>query len=418
MLLILGTIIIIATIYLLIKQHESRMVLFCSGLLMATVAGKPLAALNAFSGRMVTGSLIEPILSVMGFAYVMKLTECDKHLIHLLSNFMKKIRPLLIPLAVLATFSINVSLPAASGTAAAVGAVIVPILIAAGIHPAIAGAAVLAGTYGSMLSPGLSHNAFIANMVKISVMEVIGIHMLADITCAVIGAVSLTVVAHILKEHKDYHVADENKVEDIKVSLLRALVPLVPVALLLAVSMGLIPGVAKLAVSHAMLIGTILGVIVTRKSPAEVSKSFFEGLGWSYAQIMGIIIAAAVFVSGMQTIGLINAFINFLITSPSIVKIAASFGPFLLGLISGSGDAAALAFNEAVTPHAAKFGLDVTKMGSLAALTGALGRTASPISGACIVCASLTGVSPMEIAKRNMPGMVICVIVGMFLLLN
>lgn len=394
------------------------MVLFCAGLLMATVAGNPLAALNAFSTRMVTGSLIEPILSVMGFAYVMKLTECDKHLIHLLSNFMKKIRPLLIPLAVLVTFGINISLPAASGVAAAVGAVIVPILMSAGVHPVIAGAAVLAGTYGSMLSPGLSHNAFIANMVKIGVMDVISVHMMADMVCACIGAISLTIVARILKEDRGYHLADEKQVEAVSVKYLWAIIPLVPVALLISVSFGVIPGVKKLEVSHAMLIGTILGVIVTRKKPADVSKSFFEGLGWSYAQIMGIIIAAAVFVSGMKAIGLIDAFINFLITSPSIVKIAASFGPFLLGLISGSGDAAALAFNEAVTPHAAKFGLEVTKMGSLAALAGALGRTASPISGACIVCASLAGVSPMEIAKRNVPGMIIAVIVGMLILLN
>ncbi len=46
---------------------------------------------------MITGGLIEAICSVMGFAFVMKYTECDKHLIHLVANALTKVRPLLIP---------------------------------------------------------------------------------------------------------------------------------------------------------------------------------------------------------------------------------------------------------------------------------------------------------------------------------
>ncbi len=415
--LVTGVVIIAVTIYLLIKQYETRMVLFCSGLLMAGIAGVPTAAFQAFSSRMVTGSLIEPILSVMGFAYVMKYTECDKHLIHLVLNFMKKIRPLLIPLAVLATFSINIALPAASSCAAAVGAVMIPLLISSGIHPAIAASAVFAGTYGSMLSPGLSHNAFIAAMIKKSAVDVISVHMYADIACALVGAITLTLVARFLKEDKDYIPEDvAHKVEEVKVNLLKAIIPILPVVLLIANAFKVF-GKYNMMVSHAMLISVVLAVLVTRKNPGEVSKSFFDGMGWSYGQILGIIIAAAVFVSGMSSLGLIKAFNAFLTNTPSIAKIASAFGPFILGLISGSGDAAALAFNEAVTPHAANFGLEIPKMGSMAALGGALGRTASPISGACLVVAGLAKVSPMEIAKRSLPGMFIAVIVSMFMLL-
>ena len=62
------------------------------------------------------------------------------------------------------------------------------------------------------------------------------------------------------------------------------------------------------------------------------------------------------------------------------------------------------------------FGLEMINMGSLAALGGALGRTMSPIAGATIVCATIADVSPMEVAKRNAPGMIIAAIVAMFLL--
>ncbi len=148
-----------------------------------------------------------------------------------------------------------------------------------------------------------------------------------------------------------------------------------------------------------------------------MTKAFFEGMGNAYGNIIGIIIAAGVFVGGMEAIGLVKAFIAMLVSSTAVVKVAATFGPFLLAVIAGSGDAAAFAFNQAVTPHAAQFGLTVVNMGAVATLGGALGRTMSPIAGSAIICASIAGISPMEVAKRNAPGMIIAVIVIMFMLL-
>jgi DcuC family C4-dicarboxylate transporter len=140
-------------------------------------------------------------------------------------------------------------------------------------------------------------------------------------------------------------------------------------------------------------------------------------MGTAYCNIMGIIIAAGVFVGGMEAIGLVKAFINLLINSGSLAKVAATFGPFLLAVISGTGDATAMAFNQAVTPHAPEFGLTIVNMGSIATLSGQLGRTMSPVSGSAIICASIAGISPLEVAKRNALGMIIAVVVGMFMLL-
>ncbi|MEX6212121.1 hypothetical protein AB6G58_23230 [Providencia huaxiensis] len=67
-------------------------------------------------------------------------------------------------------------MPSAAGCAAAVGATLIPLLIAARIHPAIAGGAVLCGTIGSMLSPGLSHNPFVAQMSNMSIVDLIARH--------------------------------------------------------------------------------------------------------------------------------------------------------------------------------------------------------------------------------------------------
>jgi DcuC family C4-dicarboxylate transporter len=416
---LLGIAVVLATIYLLIKRCETRMVLFTSGLVMAVLGGKPLAAFDVFAKSMTTAGLIEAICSVMGFAFVMKYTECDKHLIHLVANGLTRIRPLLIPGATLGTFAINIALPSAAGASAAVGTIFIPILIAAGVHPATAAAAVYAGTFGSMLSPGLAHNPFVAKIAGVNVMDVIRVHAKADIVAGVIGAISITVVAYLLKESKGY-VAGSGAAdggERFKPKLLFAVIPTLPVLILVLGAMHISPALQKIGVPHAMLIGVLIGIAATRKSPTQVSKAFFQGMGDAYGNILGIIIAAGVFVGGMEAIGLVKAFITTLVSSTSIVKIAAAFGPFLLAVIAGTGDAVALAFNQAVTPHAAQFGLTVINMGSVATLSGALGRTMSPISGSAIICASIAGVSSMDVAKRNAPGMIIAVVVIMFMLL-
>ncbi len=267
-----------------------------------------------------------------------------------------------------------------------------------------------------MMNPGLSHNPFIAKLAGVDVMTVIGTHAKADIIACLIGAVCLTLVAFYLKEHKGYMPEEgelDNSIE--KANPIFAIVPLVPVTILVLGASGLVPAL-KMGVAQAMIIGCLLGLALTRTSPTQVTTKFFDGMGSAYGNIMGIIIAAAVFVGGMKSIGLVSAFIDLLTTTPSIAKLGGTFGPFILGLISGSGDAAAFAFNEAVTPHAAQFGMDVINMGSVAALAGALGRTMSPLAGAAIVCASIAKVNPMELAKRNSLGMTIAVIVTFFIM--
>ncbi|MBQ7883626.1 MAG: C4-dicarboxylate transporter DcuC [Phascolarctobacterium sp.] len=417
MMIMLGALIVIGVIWLLLKRHESRMVLIAAGILMCAIAGKPMAALDAFAKSMTNAGLITSVCSCMGFAWCMKYTGCDKHLVVAIGKVLKKMGFLLIPGATLATFIINIAIPSAAGCSAAVGVIFIPIMMSAGIHPAMAAAAVKSGTYGSMLNPGLVHNGVIAKLAGTSVTEVIGNHMSATVMGVLVAAVALTVVAIMLKENKGYVPAEgDATVEDISINPLYALMPLLPVIILLLGSTKLVP-VFKMGVPQAMLIGALLSLAVTRKSPVKLTKSFFDGMGDAYANIIGIIISVGVFVAGLNSLGLIKALINWMLNSTGIVKIASAFGPFLLALISGSGDAATVAFNEAVTPHAVEFGLNTMNMGSMAALGGTLGRTISPIAGATIICAGIAGVDPMEVCKRNALGIVLALIVGMVLLL-
>jgi DcuC family C4-dicarboxylate transporter len=413
---IMGIIIVIATVYFLVKQYDARFVLLASGIIMACIGGVPMSSLDAFAKSMTNAGLIEAVCSVMGFAMVMKITQCDKHLINFMAKGLSRVRPLLIPGVVLATYAVNVALPSAAGTAAAAGAIFVPLMMSAGVHPAMAAAAVKCGTYGSMLNPGLAHNPFVAKIAGVGVMEVIGFHYKANIASLVTAAIMITLLAYYLKEHKGYKAKGLEVEDSFKVNYLYALMPILPILLLILCS-TVFAGKVKMDVPQAMLIGAALSLLITRTAPVKLSNAFFEGMGQAYGSIIGIIVSAGVFVAGLTAMGLVKYFMDVMLNNPAIVKVCAAVGPFILGLVMGSGDAATFAFNEAITPHAQDFGLSQVQMGSMATLGGTLGRTMSPIAGATIIVAGIAGVNPMEIAKRNCLPMIFAMIVGMFFLL-
>lgn len=432
MLQIISLVVVAITIYLLIKQYETRMVLIGSGLVMCLLALTPMAGLDAFSERMTSGSLIQAICASMGFAYVMKYTECDTHLVRTLTGMMSRMGFFLIPMTVVVTYFINIAIPSAAGCAAAVGATLIPLLIGARIHPAIAGAAVLSGTIGSFLSPGMSHNAFVSNLynevmvgtegfTKMEVIDLIKHHAPISIAVGIIGAVSLSIVALVRKEFRIELAEGAEQGAEVKekpkANYLYATAPFVPLILLLIAGLTDWFGTVKMTVPSAMVIGAIYALVITRCSPTAMTKQFFSGMGNAYGDVLGIIIAAAVFAAGLKVSGLIDSFIFFLTHHPELARWGSTIGPFLMGIITGSGDAAALAFNETVTRHAADLGYTIPDLGMAAAIAGALGRTMSPIAGVTIVCAGLAAANPVELIKRTAPGMLIAVcFVALFML--
>src|SRR5690606_37578984 len=143
-----------------------------------------------------------------------------------------KARAILIPATTIATFLINIALPSAAGCSAAVGAVMIPVLMAAGVHPAVAAAAGLAGTFGSVLSPGSAHINLVAELPGASVVETIAVVTPATITAGLIGAIVLTLFAILRKEDRGYKSDVLAEANGFKVNPLYALVPVLPLVLL------------------------------------------------------------------------------------------------------------------------------------------------------------------------------------------
>ena len=407
--LLVGGLIVILTFVLIVKKYEARLVLFLAGLLMCLIGGLPGDVMKAFTKAMVNNSLVPTICTVMGFSYVMRLTTCDQHLVQSISGILKRGRAILVPISFFLTWWISLAIPSASGCSAAVGSILIPTLIAAGVHPAMAAATVLAGTWGSAISPGNAHNPFVADLAGTDMMTVIinetPASVIASIACVVVMTAYTVLRKEGATEERRLAYLKEIGEEGVKeasfhVRPLLAIVPLVPLFLLILGSkqVGLLP---EISVPLSMLIGVALGFLVTLKDAQEICRKFFEGMGNAYADVIGLIVCASVFTTGMTAIGLTGALTELMEGSQAAAAAAGTFGPFFIAVISGSGDAAAFAFNGAITPFAEQFGLSIMDLGSLAQIAGAMGRSMSPIAGAAIICAGLAKVNPIEVSKRN-----------------
>lgn len=408
--------VVILTVWALVKRLETRLVLLVAGLVMCLLSGDPLAAFKQFDKSMTNPNLIIAICSALGFAGVVSLTKCDVHLVALLTKPLKRIGVLLLPLCGIVTGVIALALPSTAGVCAAVGPTLVPLMVRAGFTPVSAAAIVVGSVSPAFLNPGVSHNVFISKIAGMEVMDFIGKFAPTTVILSVLAVIAVSAVCLIFGDYKRSNASQDatTTATETKSALpehpnfFYAIAPLVPVVILVAAS--LYAPQLKLSVATAMLIGMIYAIAVTRTAPDKAVTEFFKGMGAGYAKILGIIIAAGVFAAGLRSAGLINVFVDYLTHAQEVAKIGGSIGPFVLALLTGSGDAAAFAFNEAVTPHAAEFGLQIDSLGYLAAMAASFGRPASPLCGGLILIAGIAGVNPVDVAKRTAPAMFICLV--------
>jgi len=430
----IGLAIVVVTFYLIYKNYEARLVLALSGLVMAFIGqvvvgtnGGVSAAVDAFVKQLVNGGLVPTIVTVMGFGYVMTFTKCSDHLVNLLVKPLARVPVIVIPGAVIITWLLNIVLPSAAGIAAAVGVLLIPALIALKVRPVMAAAAVFIGTWGSVFNPQIADIAFKAK--EIPAPDAMIVIMQEALPCAIgalVAAICLTIICIVLKEGvgsteivKELPEGEEIQ-KDFKVNPIKAIIPIIPLALLVLASkqVGVLPTKA-FSVPVCMLIGTAIGLIVAlvnKQKIGDASKKFCRGAGDGFCDVVILIAAAAMFASGMKAIGLTGALVDAMKGSQSVAMFAAAAGPFVMAAISGSGNAAALAFNQAITPNAADFGLTIVQLGAVAQIAAGLGRSMSPVAGGVIILAGIAGVNPMEVVKRTaIPAIVALIVVTLLM---
>lgn len=400
--------VVILTLAALIRRYDTKLVLLIAGLAMCCLSMNPMAAFQQFDKSMTNSALIISICSSMGFAACVTMTKCDLHLVSLLTKPLNKLGILLLPCCMIVTGIASVAIGSLAGLCAAIGPTLVGLMIRAGFRPAMAAAVIISSTLPNYWSPGSTDNIYVAKLANIPVMDMV---TYVAPTTLILSALSIVFVMIVCLLFKDYrkegfgstgvHPGEDiqKKLPDLpeKPNLLMAFAPLLPVVLLFVISLCF-PGV-KMSVATAMLMGLIYVMIVTRLNPQQLCSKFFDGMGSGYGSILG----------------LISLFIDYLKNSSDVAKLGASFGPYLLGIITGSGNAAAFAFNESVTPHALEFGMKIEDLGFIACVSATLGRVSSPLAAGVILIAGIAGASPLDVVKRSIPVM-LCTIGALYFL--
>jgi DcuC family C4-dicarboxylate transporter len=445
--LILTLLIIAAAVYLMVRGVEVRVVLLGAGLAMAVLARRPLVITDTFTRAMVAG-MVAPICAAMGFAMVMTATGCDKHLVHLLLKPLRRTRFLVLPGGLLVAYLVNMAISSQTSTAAALGPILVPLLMASGYRPTVAGAALLLGASfgGDLLNPGAQDVQAIAGVTGLAGAEL----SRRIIPASIAGALVATITFALLNGRAGARGARTDEVapgdaaqaavpapaapaasaspKDFRINPLRAALPLVPVALLLLGYGGLPwlrwlvtvpeapdwkPLANALPVVRAMLVGLALTAAVCWRDVARLTRSFFEGMGAAYGSIISLTITAQCFGAGIAAVGLSDVLLSAATRTGSRNVLAASF-PWALACLSGSGSGPILAFAEMFLTNMGG-GDETAKLAALACFGGAFGRTMSPVAAVVVYTSGLVGVSPVLLIRRLLPALLAGAAVAMIL---
>jgi DcuC family C4-dicarboxylate transporter len=420
--LIVATAIIVAAVVLMVRRVDVRLVLLGAGLAMALLAGQPLAIADTFTRAMVT-SMVAPICASMGFAALMSATGCDRHLVHAMLAPVRRVRWLVVPGGILAAYLVNMAVPSQASTAAALGPVLVPLLLASGHAPAVAGAALVLGSSfgGDLLNPGAQDVQAIAGVASVNAAALSARVIPASLAGALVAA---SIFAFTNWRRKDGDTQTEPVLRApkdepaLRVNPVKAAIPLVPIALLLAAYAGFRPLawlvaqpegeewqplVNALPVVRAMLIGGVLAVLAAWREVLALSRAFFDGMGAAYAGIISLTITAQCFGAGVAVVGLAEALLRIATATNALVPLAAGF-PWALSTLSGSGSGPILTFAQTFLTQVSPADEPVT-LSAVACLGGALGRTMSPVSAVVVYGSGLVGVSPLLVVRRLLPAL-------------
>lgn len=468
MVLILGLAIIAGAVYAVLRKVEVRLALLLAALALGIVAGKPWGVVQKFFTTLVSPEFVVPLCSAMGFAYVLRATLCDQHLVHLLTHPLRRARFFLIPGAVLVGFIVNIPIISQTSAAVSVGPVLIPLLLAARISRVTAGSALLLGASigGELLNQGAPEfRVVVKAAADAGLPPVTG----AQCTQAVLPlvllhlAVSTTLFWVVSARAERAHAKDRERLEQeersdaelppFRVSLFKAAVPLVPLLLLfliapplelLRVPHGWLVGaeepapllreVAKLLgqarfsaadpfdsrlIGAAMLVGVAVAALTDRGAAPRVAGAFFEGAGYAYSHIISLIVAASCFGEGVKAIGLDRPIQALIQAFPHLLVPLAVLLPLGFAFLSGSGGAAAQSTFRLFVDPAGGADMPLPSLGAVMGLGAAAGRTMSPVAAVTLMSASLTETSPADLIRRVTPpllaGIVAVILAGMVL---
>jgi DcuC family C4-dicarboxylate transporter len=413
----LAIVVIAVAVFFLIRGYDVRLVLFSAGLVLCSLALDPLRVFDEFRKSMGDLDYVAPICTAMAFSSVLAAGGCDREMVRLLMKPLRKLKWALIPGGCLVGFLTNSAITSQTGAAAAVGPILVPLLLAAGFPPAVAGACLVLGCSGGGNLLNMAEPDFVAikENAKVPTDDVLKAMVLPEVASFLVAATLFTLLFRQRKAEEPTVAISATPVEEPPINLMKALLPPLPVVMLLL----LLPRfkvwpwlIAKypegLPISHAMIFCTIVAFLVNRKEISEQARTFFDGMGKAYANIISLIITGRCFIAGITAVGMIASLVRIVSGQGFWGKLATETFPWALAVLSGSGIAPCVSFCRAVLPHVAeKDPQGAMQLGVLAAVASQFGRTMSPVAAVVMFSSTLVKVSPIEIVKRTAPPLLV-----------
>lgn len=415
---VLSVCILALAVYYVVRGTDVRLVLFAAGLALASLALKPLVIFDTFQKVMGDGKIIGPICSAMGYAFVLRATHCDREMVRLLVRPVQKVQWLLVPAGCVVGFLTNMAITSQTAAAAAVGPILMPIMLAARIHPVVAGATLVLGCSGggNLFNPGEPDIVAVQAATQVPLANVLGSAYQPEMICFGVAVIAFTMFALFFKPKEVYTFQEINDTELSKpINFLKAILPPMPVVVLLMSQpkFHLIPGVLEyypdgLPVPHIMVFFTIIILLINYKEVSALTKSFFEGLGYAYIHVISLIISASCLIAGMEAVGLIQVLVRVVSNFDLTAQAISGSMTWLLAVLSGSGTAPSVSFSKAVLPELAKLNPQgAVDLGIIGAIGATFGRTMSPVAAIVIFTTTLVDAKPLDIIKRTAPALVL-----------
>lgn len=430
---ILGLLVIIIVVYGIIREKKPHTVLLLGGMVLLFLTyffnlSEILPAeestgfgifdvfefiRNTFSDT--TAGLGLTIMAVGGFAKYMEYTGASNTLVSFAIRPLRNIkRPyLLLPVGFIIGQTLNVFVPSASGLGVLLMVTMYPILRAVGVSK-MSATAVIATTAALDLGPASGNANLAAEISNLHVSEYFVSYQLpiSIVTTVVIAALHYIVSIRMDKKENLYLQYDEieTQTEEINTApALYGLLPLLPLLLILVFSPFMIDTI-ELDVVTAMLISLFLSMVFETIRYRQISKVFdsiqvfFDGMGSQFAKIVTLVIAGQTFAYGLTQIGFIDYIISgaqnaelgvIPMTIVMVIIIA------LTAVLMGSGNAPFFAFAALAPDITGPLGIDTVLMALPMQLTSGIARSMSPIAGVLIASAGISGVNPVQVAKRT-----------------
>ena len=434
--------VIALTAVLLYRKYNPQGVLLISGLFMVALAA--IVGLHPADVAKTTGSGIFDvfrfaeekfisnfgraglmIMVIGGYVAFMNKIQATNMLVWLAIKplgFLKKCPYLAAALAIPIGQLLFITTPSAAGVGLLLVATLYPILVNLGVSKMTALTVISAATLFDQ-GPGSANTAAASSLVGLSPVEYFLKFQMPNVIPTTVILMLVFYFYNRWCDKKDlaagkqiYSTERVDEADRPSVPGIFALLPLVPILLLVFFSEYVGIFHVELSTTVAMLVSFLISLVfvaIHRRSVKEIFPlfgTFWQGMGNVFASVITLIVAAEIFSGGLISLGFID---NLVAGTTGMglggvsISIVITAVVFFAAMLMGSGNAAFFSFGPLVPDIAAQIGMPAVQMILPMQLAASMGRATSPIAGVIVAICGVAGVSPLELAKRNMVPLII-----------